>query len=322
MIITPFGSQFDGEKQTQHHQNNNNNKFYNGGVVNGGGHLNNHHHIHHQKNQMRTNNHHGHHQHNQKYQHPQVATGGNAVVGNLHVNGNGINTVSGVNNVNSRIGGQTHGLANVQVPTPAPTPMVAQQQKGFQGAQVVPAYASTVPNQVQFQQQVQQQAQILGNKALLQHPQPQFYQQGFQQQPKAHQLTPTSSSSSNGYPSVVAASPDNFVEELVSNSRFDPFNANSTTLSSSVSSNGGSTSSYGSNYNDDLLNKDLFNATNANTNVNVNLPNEFQNKVNPTNNNLTFNDNNNNGFNNNNNNRSDKNFGWLNIWGNDMSVWG
>lgn len=192
--------------------------------------------------------------------------------------------VGGNNHLNGSGVANTAGFVNRNLPTPAPTPMV----KGM-------------PQQAQ-----QQQAQQMQNISLLQHPQPQMF--------------PSSTSGNQQvFQSVVAASPDSFVEELVSSSKFDPF-VHSTNLSSSVSSGGGSTVSYGSN-NDEYLNgKELFN-------VNVNVPNEFLSNKNNNNYNV------NNGFEFNNenknsdncvlnNNRSDKNFGWLKIWGNDMSVWG
>lgn len=192
--------------------------------------------------------------------------------------------VGGNNHLNGSGVANTAGFVNRNLPTPAPTPMV----KGM-------------PQQAQ-----QQQVQQMQNISLLQHPQPQMF--------------PSSTSGNQQvFQSVVAASPDSFVEELVSSSKFDPF-VHSTNLSSSVSSGGGSTVSYGSN-NDEYLNgKELFN-------VNVNVPNEFLNNKNNNNYNV------NNGFEFNNenknsvncvlnNNRSDKNFGWLKIWGNDMSVWG
>lgn len=189
------------------------------------------------------------------------------VVGNLQVGGS--------------VPGANFALNSAPLVTPGPTPMVSQQQKG-----------------VHHQQQQFQQP-----KALLQHPQPQVYQQ-----------QPLSVSGTQPLvKSVVAASPDSFVEELVS-SRFDPF-VHATNLSSSVSSGGGSTVSYGSN-NDEYLNQN-----NNNNNIYVNGFNDFTKNghKNIVNNGFDFNDNNNNSvkcvLGNN-------NHGWSKIWGNDMSVWG
>lgn len=135
-----------------------------------------------------------------------------------------------------------------------------------------------------------------------QHPNP-LQQQLYVQQPEPLPAVTSHfvSSQGFGYTNVVASSPDSFVEDFIHSK-----------MSSSVSS-GGSTSSYGSydqfdlskNQIDLLTPKTL--ATNkarvGMTNVNYN-DNVFSNNLHGT---AVG--------------RSEKSLGWLNIWGNDMSVW-
>lgn len=202
-----------------------------------------------------------------------------------HQQQNNLNHVVGNTQIGGPVPGANFALNGAVLPTPATTPLVSQQQKGV------------------HHQQQQQQQHFQHPKALLQHPQPQVFQQ--------HQQV---AGSQPFVRSVVAASPDSFVEELVS-TKFDPF-VHATNLSSSVSSGGGSTVSYGSN--DDYLSNN--NNNNSNNNIYVNGFNDFTKNghKNIVNNDFDFNDNNNSvkcvlGNN---------NHGWSKIWGNDMSVWG
>jgi hypothetical protein len=100
---------------------------------------------------------------------------------------------------------------------------------------------------------------------------------------------------------VLAQSPDSLVEGVVTTTIHDGFSLN---LSSSISSGSGSMSSLSSDHDSAVRSQ-------WDTTLEKNKMTAHGNEFN------AFNENN--GFAAN---RAEKNFGWLNIWGNDMSVWG
>ncbi|KAH3678985.1 hypothetical protein WICMUC_001299 [Wickerhamomyces mucosus] len=183
------------------------------------------------------------------------------------------------------------------------------------------------------------QSKVHGQQPYYYH-HPKQQQQSYQQQYNPLTVNDIQDNTfvSSGFRNGFSKSPENFFEEFPSNSRFDNLPIN---LSSSVSSGSESNSSISTSGEVDYISNNNFSASNSsgffnnNTNNNTNNNNNNSNSDNRTSVNFNgfngfngFNDKKATNFNEDNFNeiklnniRSDQSFGFLNIWGNDMSVW-